>query len=353
MANNSKLDQKLLDLLNRTPAIALKNDDHYVIFSDLHLGNGGRKDDFAKNAKLFKKILKTFYIPNNYTLILNGDIEDLQKFPLRKITTRWKKIYSLFKSLLAENRLYKIIGNHDYNLFSFGRRYQLQILNAVKLCYKGQYLFIFHGHQASNLLDKYNSFFGFILRYIIKPLGIKNYSTAYDSKKKFKVEKRVYQFSIRYKLLSIIGHTHRPLFESMSKVDSIKFEIENLCRAYTTADVEGKAKIKKKIDNLKEAMDYFNNKNPQLGLRSSLYNNNMIVPCLFNSGCGVGKRGITALEIVNGKMMLVYWFNSNKSQKYIEYNVHQPERLGRTDFYRLIIKQETLDYIFACIELLT
>ncbi|HPG40822.1 MAG TPA: metallophosphoesterase [bacterium] len=353
MEQKSKFEKNLYDLFTKTPEIPLHNEDSYVIFSDLHLGDGGGKDDFAKNAKLFKKILKSFYWKKEFNLVLNGDIEDLQKFTLHSIITRWKKVYSLFKKFQAANKLIKIIGNHDYNLVFINKRYPLKIHQAVKLNYQQYNLFLYHGHQAHHFLEKYNTLFGYIVRFIIKPLGINNYSTAYDSKKKFQVESNAYRFSSKFKLISIIGHTHRPLFESLSKVDTIKFEIEKLCRVYTTASIQGKAEIKNKIALLKEEMLYFNNKNPKLGLRSSLYNSNMLVPCLFNSGCGVGKRGITALEISQGKIFLVYWFNGNKNQKYNEYNVHQPERLGQTDFYRLIIKEETLDYIFARIELLS
>jgi hypothetical protein len=45
----------------------------------------------------------------------------------------------------------------------------------------------------------------------------------------------VYGFSSRRKIVSIIGHIHRPLFESLSKIDTLKYRIEQLCRHYPLA----------------------------------------------------------------------------------------------------------------------
>ena len=349
----SSIEQNLCSLFKETVETTLNTKDKIVIFSDLHLGDGGKGDEFKKNSKLFKRILKKYYLKNEYKLVLNGDIEELQKFSLHKINKQWKKIYNLFKKFEKNDRLYKIIGNHDYDLFNKKNTHPFKILPALKLNYKNNILFIFHGYQADYFVEKFNTLLGYVIRYIFKPLGIKNYSTAYDSKKKFKVEKNVYHFSSENKILSIIGHTHRPLFESLSKVDSTKFKIEQLCRDYPVASKVQKEKINEEIAKLKEELLYYHTKNKKLGQRSSLYNSNLIIPCVFNSGCGIGKRGITAIEIYDEKIFLVYWFNSNKNKKYIEYNENQPEHLPYTDFYRLILKEETLDYILTRVQLLS
>ncbi|MBN2411743.1 metallophosphoesterase [candidate division KSB1 bacterium] len=347
------IEQNLSDLFAATKEIKPDKNEKFVIFSDLHLGDGSNNDEFKKNSKLFKKILGKYYLEKGYTLVLNGDIEELQKFSLPKIKTKWKKIYNLLKKFALNHRLYKIIGNHDYNLLTKKTNSPFKIIHALKLNYNKNIIFIFHGFQADYFVEKFNKYFGFVIRYIFKPLGIKNYSTAYDSRKKFKVEKNVYHFSSINKIISIIGHTHRPLFESLSKVDSTKFKIEQLCREYPAASIPEKENIKEKLANLKEELLYFYTKNKKLGQRSSLYNSNLIIPCLFNSGCGIGKRGITAIEIYDEKIFLVYWFNSNKNKKYIEYNINQPEHLPYTDFYRLVLKEETLDYIFSRVQLLS
>lgn len=39
------------------------------------------------------------------------------------------------------------------------------------------------------------------------------------------------------------------------------------------------------------------------------------IPCLFNSGCVIGKRGVTAPEIEEVNIRLVHWFDSRISKK--------------------------------------
>jgi predicted phosphodiesterase len=197
------------------------------------MGNNTRRDDFRKNARVFETIFKKYYLPQDYTLILNGDIEELQKFTLSKIMKRWRHVYELYADFHERGKLFKIIGNHDA-ILPFHHDYFLhkQLYESLILKYNSESIFIFHGHQASNKIDKYNSLAGFVLRYIAKPIGLKNASTAYNSRRKFRVEKHVYGFSAKNRIVSIIGHTHRPLFDSLSKEDRLKFDMEQLVRQY-------------------------------------------------------------------------------------------------------------------------
>jgi hypothetical protein len=227
------------------------------------------------------------------------------------------------------------------------------IRDALRFNYKGQTLFVFHGHQTSVYFERYNRWLGQALRIFANPLRIKNYSVSHDSAKRFKTEERVYDFSSSRKLLSIIGHTHRPLFESMSKTDSIKFEIERLCRKYPKSGPEKQAKYAARIDDLKKELAHVDLTHPEDRELSSLYNANYVVPCVFNSGCTLGKRGITCLEIKNGKLALVHWFDRNRSRKYLQYSNLKAKQLGETDHFRVVIKRDNLDYIFARIRLLT
>jgi hypothetical protein len=73
---------------------------------------------------------------------------------------------------------------------------------------------------------------------------------------------------------------------------------------------------------------------------------------MFNSGCVLGKRGITALEIDSGHLSLVHWFDENRGQKYLRYGNYSTSRLEGTDYYRVTIKRDSLDYIIARVKLL-
>jgi UDP-2,3-diacylglucosamine pyrophosphatase LpxH len=285
---------------------------------------------------------------------LNGDIEDLQKFSRRKILNRWGEMYELFSSFDRETALYRVVGNHDIHLLSGREHHAAQKpLRSLRLNFMGNSMFIFHGHQASLFYEKFNYIDGFFLRYFAQPFGIMNYSVSHDSAKRFKVERRVYDFSAARKILSIIGHTHRPLFESFSKIDSIKFKIEQLCRSYIDAQNGEKKSIERDIMFYRSELQAVYDKDMKNGSRSSLYNSNLLVPCLFNSGCTVGKRGITAIEIKNSVISLVYWFDRDREKKHFSHNELPIEELDKSNYYRMVLKSDCLNYIFTRINLLT
>ena len=177
---------------------------------------------------------------------------------------------------------------------------------------------------------------------------------SHNSKKKFKTEKNVYDFSYDKKIISIIGHTHRPLFQSLSKMDSLRFKIEQLCRSYQTVNKREKDKIESAVNIYKkELLYYYSKKHKKEVLQSSLYSSYLFVPSLFNSGCVIGKRGITAIEVNKGNILLTHWFDKNRRDKYLKYRKPKPERLGKSSYYRMIFNQDALDYIFTRIKLLT
>ncbi len=343
--------RNLSALYDRTPVQRLTEKDQYVIFSDLHMGNGKHSDDFAPNSELFLRVLGEYYYPKPYGLILNGDVEELQRFSLDSIMKRWERVYELFSRFEGEGRLDRLFGNHDMALKSI-RSPKIAVKEALRFDYRGDEIFLFHGHQTSIRFEVYNDWFGFVLKYFANPLRIKNYEVSHDSEKRFRVEQRVYNFASSAKLLSIIGHTHRPLFESMSKIDTLKFEIERLIRKYPKSAPKKKPDIERRIREYKaELLKAQADRNNEASA-ASLYRENLVVPCMFNSGCVLGKRGMTALEIDRGQMRLVHWFDRKRSEKYLSYEGFHTEKLPKSDFYRVIIKEESLDYIMSRIRLL-
>jgi len=344
------MQKRLLHLYEKTPKQKITDNDRLVIFSDLHIGNGTRRDDFKKNASLFCNVLENYYLHGDYSLILNGDVEELQKYSLRKILAKWSRVYNLFAEFQSRGRLHKIIGNHDFGLPT-AKDYpcRAQLENALLFSYKSNSIFIFHGHQASNLIEKYNTLAGHVLRFVVKPIGFKNATTAYNSKRKYRVEKQVYKFGVSNKIICIIGHTHRPLFDSLSKEEMLKFRIERLILSYPNA--EDKKAIAREIHALKKALQKLVAEEPKD--RNSLYDAAIVNPVLFNSGCVIGKRGMTAIEIADGEIRLVYWFTKKRKQKHISIFEEGPFPLGDSDYRRMVLKKEKLDYIFTRIKLLS
>ena len=352
--NTKALYKKLNKLFDASPEIELASKKKWVIFSDLHIGDGSTTDDFKRNSKLFETVLRDHYLKKEHALILNGDVEELQRFQIDKIVNQWRSIYDLFDSFNKKGNFYKTIGNHDLELqlmkdLPFNYKHH----EAIKLKFEEDHLFIFHGHQASKKYQEHNELIGFTLKYFANPLGIKSYSVSHSSQKQYKIEKKVYGFSAFNKVVSIIGHTHRPLFESLHKVERLKYKIEQLCRDYADSKGDELNEIKREIKSHKKDLKSYYRQNKDHSFQNYVYNTLFHIPCLFNSGCVVGKRGMTCLEIEDSKIRLVHWFDKKISKKYLKQSGYQPEQLGDSDFYRMVINEESLHYVFTRIKFLS
>jgi UDP-2,3-diacylglucosamine pyrophosphatase LpxH len=321
------------------------------------MGNGGRNDEFRQNAELVRTMLGRYYLPEKYSLVLNGDIEELFKFTHESIASEWGDFYDLFLEFKQNGFFWKTYGNHDASLLN-EKKYRLasSLVESLKFQYGDETLLLFHGHQAAVFLWETYSILSraivFFLRYLAKPAGIKNYSVAYDNRRRFAIEKSIYEFSNQSKIVSIIGHTHRPLFESLSKADFLNYRIEELCRVYSSADFAKRTAIKQIITELKTELDACYQNGKVIGLRSGIYNN-ITIPSVFNSGCTIGKRGITALEIEGSTIRLVYWYSGKQNSKFISERDNRPMELGSTGFSRIVLNEDSLDYVFSRLHLLT
>lgn len=352
--NNEPYKLVMQQLCEKTEELNLSDDDKIVIFSDLHVGDRKSLDDFKGNSEILKTVLNDYYYEKGYTLILNGDVEELHRYSVHEIRKQWTDLYSIFDQFFDQGRLYKLFGNHDSKLFSlFEAQLRYPLYESLKLKYKDNALFLFHGHQLSYFYQKFNDFMGLILRFVAKPLRIKHYSVAHDKRKKFTIERRAYDFAKENGMVAVLGHTHRPLFESMSKIDTLNYQIETLLRRYHKVSKTERAEIEDKVRNLKKEIDRLEAKEGKEISISRIYSNTTVVPCVFNSGCVIGKRGMTAIELSNGQIKLVHWFDSNVDKKYVRDDVKNTTNLKGTDFFRTVLKSDDLDYIFTRIRLLT
>ncbi|MGO9309077.1 MAG: metallophosphoesterase family protein [Spirochaetia bacterium] len=347
------IEGTLQRLYDEAPRVPIRAADRVVIMSDLHLGDGGPRDDFRQNAGLVQEVLRSHYLAAGYSLVLNGDIEELQRFSYARIRARWEPLLALFEEFRRRGALYKILGNHDQGLRAAAeKRLSDTFLDAVCFTLDRDTIFLFHGHQATIFFERFNGVAGFFLRYVANTLRIPNMPVVYESPKKYLTEHRVYAFSSSRKVVSIIGHTHRPLFESLSKIDTLRFRIEQLCRDYPSVSPRARAAIETAITVYRQELARVWEKDRENGLRSSLYNEQISIPCLFNSGCGIGKRGVTAMEIADGEIALVHWFDRTRGERHMKEDGKPARRLGDTDYYRSVLKQDKLQYIFTRIRLL-
>jgi hypothetical protein len=349
------------ELVSSCPSASLALGSRYVFLSDLHMGDGGGRDDLERNRGLALAALAQWYLERGYSLILGGDVEDLQKFPLRSIRAAWGELYEVFDAFESRGALWKLVGNHDLSLLR-EQGYPYELHHGLRLESGGRRLFCFHGHQASRFFARHNYLSGFIVRYLAKPLKVQNANAAEDSRQQFKAERRIYRASKELGIVSICGHTHRPLFESLSKYDSLRWSIEELLREYPGADELGRERIAGLIDLYRRECERLGKDDLRWDLSKGLYEEkSLLIPCMFNSGCATGKSGITCLEIEGpsavgpsdgGKIGLVHWAREAKVRPYISEEALMRDKLGDTGISRYLLRQSGLDEVFTRLELL-
>ena len=92
----------------------------------------------------------------------------------------------------------------------------------------------------------------------------------------------------------------------------MRFQIEYLCREYIITDSDAQEQIREQIVSSKIELDRLYEKGEEHKHHQSIYNSKVVVPCLFNSGCAIGKRGITLIEIEDDRIALVHWFDRER-----------------------------------------
>ena len=264
-----------------------------LIISDLHMG-GGKRDDFRKNWEIVAHMLEKYYYKKGWTLVLNGDIEELAKNSLLSIQREWSQMYGIFDLFSEAGRLYKTLGNHDEGLL-FEKNYPYPLYNSLCIETGIIPIYVYHGHQSSVFYTVFNAMIKLGQKYLLKPIGIRNISSARSPRRRFYVEKHAYNFSMENNCISVIGHTHRALFAS------------------------------------------------------GLYGDELPLPCLFNSGSAIGKKGIHAIELDRENIALVYWFTEGKGKKLIKRTWFNGKK--KAGFFRTELNKERLENIKAKIEL--
>jgi predicted phosphodiesterase len=327
-----------------------RNGARVLIISDFHMGVG-RRDDLAGNRDLLLNLLERYYLERGWYLVLNGDIEELQRYHLPHIRENWSPLYAIFDRFAAAGRLYKIVGNHDGALL-FEKNYPYPLYEVLRIETGSLPIYVYHGHQSSRIYTDYNHLVEASLRYVLKPFGIRNVSSARSPYKRFYVEKKAYNFSLKNNCISIIGHTHRALFESLGRFDYIKFEIERLCRDYPASQGAERERIAREVGALRQELGKLGRAERRHVLRQSLYGDELPVPCLFNSGSAIGRRGINAIELDRESIALVYWFKTGEEKHFISRGSYEVEDLPGTSCRRGVLNRDRLKYVKSRIELL-
>ncbi|MDX1613445.1 MAG: metallophosphoesterase family protein [Candidatus Promineifilaceae bacterium] len=316
------LDTQLTRLW-QDPALRIleARDNKYAIISDLHLGNGARADDFRHNEKALLKALKR-YEEEGYTLILLGDVEEFWQFDLDQVVARYDaSVYAAIRAF-GDERVIRLYGNHDYEWGGFvdpiraGGRHTGQAAEALKLRdVEGNVsVFMVHGHQGSVDADKFSWFSRFFVRIfagiepLTKHLGLFGHGSSTKSSVTKDYERIYYTWAKHNKVIVICGHSHRAIFASRSYYDRLSDKRAELLAENARGGLETGAhrRNQQTIDRLERSMADEKERGRMIEPVEATAS---VLPCYFNSGCGLYSDGITALEIEEDIIRLVKWDN--------------------------------------------
>ena len=250
------------------------NNAQIVIISDQHKGCGDAADDFELARPAYQMALQ-HYLHNKFTLINNGDAEELWENKPAAVINYQKQLLALENEFHQQGRYLRTFGNHDlewnYQVPQkqflqpvFGK--DLKIFEALLLHIKHQNkdfeIFITHGHQGDRQSDG-NKVSSWAVAALWTPLqrylkiNVNTIAASYDLANKH--NRILYEWScLQSNLLLITGHTHHPVFASLNKEEQ--------------------------------------------------HQHSEAIPSYFNSGCCCFEDGdITLLEIENGRIRLVKW----------------------------------------------
>ncbi|MBT1704127.1 metallophosphoesterase [Chryseosolibacter indicus] len=290
----------------------------FVVFSDQHKGRRNGADDFTIAEPNYLAAL-AYYNENKFHLISLGDSEELWENTMLQVMKHNKATFEAEKNFLARNAFTKIFGNHDldYDIDPLAPVYLKEIYNSsiavleavilqTKIEGKTLNIFCTHGHQG-DLQSDGNWFSKFFVSKIWAPLQaylkINPNTPAYDKELKTTHNRMMYEWSSQQKdLILITGHTHQPVFESLT-------HLERLHRTQKQALYDHNKEWAEALD-LQIAWQGKNDNHiweDYLQMR----------PTYFNTGCCCFSDGdITGIEITDGFIRLIKWeFDDNNISK--------------------------------------
>jgi predicted phosphodiesterase len=280
------------------------NSGKFILFSDQHKGSKNGADDFKNSESNYVSALH-HYNQEGFHLICLGDCEELWENTLLQVKKHNTISFEAERNFAKRNAFTKIFGNHDLD-WEINPLSQMDlkevyhapvaVLEAVILqCtvkQKSLRIFCTHGHQG-DLQSDGNLFSKFFVSKIWAPLQaylqIYPNTPAYNDTLKTEHNNIMYEWSSQQKnLLLITGHTHQPVFESLT-------HLERLQRQEAIKLAEGKSAPQE----------------PPLRVPSVNFFSK-IRPTYFNTGCCCYSDGdITGIEISEKCIKLIKWKRQN------------------------------------------
>jgi predicted phosphodiesterase len=314
--------------------------DRFIIFSDQHKGRRNGADDFIQAEPNYLAALH-YYNQQDFCFINLGDSEELWENNLWQVKKKNKSTFEAERKFLEKKKYIKVFGNHDLfwdnDPFAW---WQLRSIFKEKVkIYEGVVLeviadsrepvvdsqksivdevppvrhlpftiFLTHGHQGDAQSDG-NWFSKFFVAKIWAPLQallrINPNTPAYDAEKKTLHNHIMYEWSaMQKKLLLVTGHTHQPVFASLTHLEKLYKKFQLAQKNESAADLNSlRDEIQKREKQFTAvSVDYMNMK-----------------PSYFNTGCCCFSDGdITGIEIEGGHIRLIKWSLVDEKPERIE-----------------------------------
>jgi predicted phosphodiesterase len=280
----------------------------FIIFSDQHKGRKNGADDFMMAESTYVEALE-FYNQEGYYLISLGDCEELWENTMLQVKKHNEASFAVEKKFAARNSFAKVFGNHDldWDIDPLAPKHLQDIYSTpvavleglmLQTSISGQKLNILctHGHQG-DLQSDGNLFSKFFVSKIWAPLQsylkINPNTPAYDKDLKSLHNNIMYEWSSHQQdLLLITGHTHQPVFESLTHAERLRKEQQKALRQSNPEWAKAlEEQIQWRSKESEISPDYLNMR-----------------PTYFNTGCCCYADGdITGVEIEGSCIRLIKW----------------------------------------------
>ena len=297
--------------------------DRLVVLSDMHRGKKDRADDFLPCESAYLRALD-YYLQDGYTLAMLGDVEELWKSPPDDVIAAYPEVYAREAAFQADGRMFRFWGNHDEEWASpILVEQKLGPVNPSGAPLVGESLllevevddevlgsvYLVHGHQGTGFSDALAFLARFTVRFVWKPLQHVTQLSRNSPSSNRRVREKHNIATRRWadnqaKMFLITGHTHRPVFGSISILDELERRLG--------IDID---EITNRIDDAEfwddVVIDCMNR--GWLGDAAPCgppapEGRKTMQPSLFNSGCCCFNDGrITGIELSEGEIRLVLW----------------------------------------------
>ncbi|RZM26780.1 MAG: metallophosphoesterase [Pedobacter sp.] len=288
--------------------INLPDQHRIIIFSDQHKGDRSYQDDFVQSEANYLAAL-AYYNEQDYLYCNLGDSEELWENMLVEVMMHNKQTFEAEKRFLERNAFIKLFGNHDLYWDNdplaslmlekiYGQKLKVYegILFSLSVAGQPLDLFMTHGHQGDQHSDG-NWFSKWFVSNIWGPiqsfLRINPNTPAYDNQLKSAHNQIMYDWTAKQNNLALItGHTHQPVFNSLTHLERTYIRIAEAKKKADTVTVQ-KLEAELLAGNISGAVS------PRLEYSKNTY---------FNAGCCCFSDGdITGIEIEDGHIRLIEW----------------------------------------------